>query len=93
MLAMLRTILDSDATRPDGEMDMSGELLASMDLGVKSVTWERDKQVAAKDTTVIELVECIQGGCQGVKKDLPVALQPYWGYKGQAACWWWGSSV
>ena len=78
MLAMLRTILDSDATRPDGEMDMSGELLASMDLGVKSVTWERDKQVAAKDTTVIQL---------------PVALQPYWGYKGQAACWWWVSSV
>ena len=40
-------------------MDVSGELLASMDLGVKSVTWERVKQVAAKDTTVIQLVEWI----------------------------------
>ena len=38
MLAMLRTVLDSDITKPDYEMDVSGELLASMDLGVKSIT-------------------------------------------------------
>ena len=38
MLAMLRTVLDSDIAKPDYEMDVSGELLASMDLGVKSIT-------------------------------------------------------
>ena len=81
MHAMLRTVLDNDITKPDCEMDVSGELIASMDLGIKSVTWERVKQVAAKDTPMIQLVEWIQGGCLGVREDLPVAVQPYWGIR------------
>ena len=59
MLAMLRTVLGSDVTTPDYEMDVSGELLASMALGVKSVTWERVKQVSAKDPATLQLVTWI----------------------------------
>ena len=50
MLAMLRMVTSEDLSQPDSDMDVSGEMLASMNSAVKSVTWEQVKLSVAKDT-------------------------------------------
>ena len=62
-------------------INVSGEMLASMNSAVKSVTWEQVKLTVAKDTEMLELVNWIEGGCLGTKGDLTEAVQEYWGVK------------
>ena len=81
MLAMLRTVTEENLSHPDEGLDASGELLASMNNGVRSVTWEQVKVVVAGDTDMTKLVDWIQGGCLGAKDDLPMSLQEYWGIR------------
>ena len=50
MLAMLRVVTSKDLSQPDSDVDVSGEMLASMNSVVKSVTWEQVKVTVAKDT-------------------------------------------
>ena len=81
MLAMLRVVSSKDLSQPDSDLDASGEMLASMNSAVKSVTWEQVKLTVAKDKDMLELVDWIEGGCLGVKGDLTEAVQEYWGVK------------
>ena len=81
MLAMLRVVTNEDLSQPDSDVDVSGEMLASMNSAVKSVTWEQVKLTVAKDTDMLELVNWIEGGCLGTKGDLTEAVQEYWGVK------------
>merc|ERR1711954_71549 len=78
MLGLLRSVSDGGISAPDPEVDMSGELLASMDMGIKSVTWDGVKQAIRRDTTMLQLVNWIEGGCHGKKEGLPSDLQAYW---------------
>ena len=43
MLATLREIMDQAFTAPDPELDASGEILASMEMGIRSITWDMVK--------------------------------------------------
>ena len=81
MLAMLRVVSSEDLSQPDSDLDASGEMLASMNSAVKSVTWEQVKLTVAKDKDMLELVAWIEGGCLGAKGDLTEAIQEYWGVK------------
>ena len=49
-----------------------------MNSAVKSVTWEQVRLTVAKEKEMLELVNWIEGVCQGVKGDL---TQEYWGVK------------
>ena len=42
-LATLREIMDQAFTAPDPELDASGEILASMEMGIRSITWDMVK--------------------------------------------------
>ena len=53
MLAMLRTVTEENLSQPDEGLDASGELLASMNNGVRSVTWEQVK-VVGRGVEVVE---------------------------------------
>ena len=57
MLAMLRVVTREDLSQPDSDVDVSGEMLASMNSAVKSVTWEQVKLTLAKDKDMLELVD------------------------------------
>ena len=52
MLAMLRVVLSEDLSQPDSDLDVSGEMLASMNSAVKSVTWQQVKLTVVKDKDV-----------------------------------------
>merc|ERR1711888_268532 len=81
MLSMLRVVSIKDLSQPDSDLDASGEMLASMNSAVKSVTWEQVQLTVAKDKDMLELVNWIEGGCLGAKGDLTKAVQEYWGVK------------
>ena len=81
MLAMLRVVRNEDLSQPDSDVGVPGELLASMNSAVKSVTWEQVKLTVAKDTEMLELLHWIEEGCLGTKGDLTRAVQEYWGVK------------
>ena len=81
MLAMLRVVTNEDLSQPDSDVDVSGELLASMNSAMKSVTWEQVKLTVAKDTEMLELLHWIEEGCLGTKGDLTGNVQEYWGVK------------
>ena len=83
MLAMLRVVTNKELSQPDSEVDASGELLASMNNAVRSVTWEQVKHSVAKDTEMLELVAWIEGGCPGTKGDIAGKVQEYWGVRGE----------
>ena len=74
---------NEELSQPDCEVDASGELLASMNSAVRSVTWEQVKHSVAKDTEMVELVAWIKGGCPGTKGDLAGNVQKYWGIRGE----------
>ena len=61
MLAMLRVVTNEELSQPDCEVDASGELLASMNNAVRSVTWEQVEHTVAKDAEMVELVSWIEG--------------------------------
>ena len=43
MLAMLRVVTNEEPSQPDSEVDASGELLASMNNAIRSLTWKHVK--------------------------------------------------
>ena len=47
MLAALRTVVERKYSAPDPELDVSDVVIASMELGIRSVSWE----VVKKGTT------------------------------------------
>ena len=77
MLAMLRVVTNEELSQPDSEVDLSGELLASINRAVKSVTWEQVKRSVAKDAEMLELFNWIEGGCLGTKGDLTPKYKYY----------------
>ena len=81
MLARLRMVIREDLSQPDCDLDASGELLASMNNSIKSVTWEQVKLAVAKDREMLQLVDWIEGGCMGNKEDLSALVQEYWGIR------------
>ena len=54
MLAMLHVVSSEDLSQPDSDLDVSGEMLASMNSAVKSVTWEQVNLSVAKDKEMLE---------------------------------------
>ena len=48
---------------PDPELDVSGFMLASIELGIKSVSWEMVKMELSKDREFQDLAYWITGGC------------------------------
>ena len=55
---------------PDPELDVSGFMLASMELGIKSVSWEMVKIELSKDREFQDLADWIPGGCLGPAESL-----------------------
>lgn len=53
-------------------------MLASMELGVKSVTWDMVKTELESDGEFRELSDWICGGCVGSPEDLPEYIRQYW---------------
>jgi hypothetical protein len=43
ILAAIKTVMGANLTLPDPELDVSGCMLASMELGIKSVSWDMVK--------------------------------------------------
>ena len=84
----LRCVMDREHTRPEPSMDVSGDMLASMELGIKSITWDKsitsdksitwDKSEVNRDTNCQLLASWIIGGCHGSLKSMPASLHPYW---------------
>jgi hypothetical protein len=81
ILSAMRGVMSREHTTPDPSMDVSGELLASMELGVKSITWEMVKNEVNKDPNCQMLAAWITGGCQGPLTSMPATLHPYWRVK------------
>ena len=51
--------MSADHTMPDPELDVSGCFLASMELGIKSVSWDIVKKELTKDREFQDLVDWI----------------------------------
>ena len=49
MMAAIRTTLSNEATMPDPGFDVGGEMVASMEQGVRSITWEMVKNEVSTD--------------------------------------------
>ena len=59
--AILRDSVGGELTMPDPAMDASGCMLASMELGVRSVSWEMLKTELGKDENFRDLSDWIGG--------------------------------
>jgi hypothetical protein len=81
ILGAIRTVMGGQYTLPDPEMDASECMLASMELGIKSVSWEMVKAELSKDAEFKDLADWIEGGCRGLPEDLPLYLKQYWRVK------------
>ena len=81
ILGAIRTVMGGQYTLPDPEMDASECMLASMELGIKSVSWEMVKAELSKDAEFKDLADWIEGGCRGLPEDLPLHLKQYWRVK------------
>ena len=57
VLAAIRTVMSADHTVPDPELDVSGCLLASIELGIKSVSWDMAKRELTKDREFQDLAD------------------------------------
>ena len=66
----MRTVISSELTMPDLELDVSGFLLASMELGIKSVSWKMVKIELSKDREFQDLADWILAGCLGSAESL-----------------------
>ena len=82
MLAAIRTVMSADHTMLDPELDVSGCLLASKELGIKSVSWDMAKKELTKDREFQNLADWITGGCMRLPKILPIHLKQFWSVRG-----------
>ena len=65
ILGAIRATMSGEFTLPDPSMDVSECLLASMELGVKSVSWAMVKNELSGDGEFKDLADWISGGCIG----------------------------
>ena len=68
---------------PDVVEDSMDELLYSIELNAKAITWDSIKEASMQDETNKTLVDWIIGGCTTELNLLPVCLRPYWRIKEQ----------
>ena len=66
---------------PNPSMDVSECLLASMELGVKSVSWAMVKNELSGDWEYKDLANWISGRCMGPPEVLPNHIRQYWRVK------------
>ena len=78
VLASIRAVMGPALTCPSPEMDVSDELVASMSLEIKSISWDRVKKEAKKDPSGKFLVHWIAEACPGPVGDFPEELRQYW---------------
>ena len=76
ILGMIRAGMSGEFTMPDPGMDVSECLLASMELGVKSVSWAMTKNKLSGDGEYKDLADWIVGGCTGPPDLFPDHIRP-----------------
>ena len=86
ILASLRTVLDKKYIAPDPELDVSDVVIASMELGIRSVSWEMVKRELQNDAKYRDLSTWIQEGCIGPATTLPLHIKPFWKLRGNLRC-------
>ena len=59
-------------------MDVSECLLASIELGINSVSWAMVKNELSADREYKEIAEWISGGCTGPPEVVPDHIRLYW---------------
>ena len=78
ILGAIRATMCVDLTMPDPALDVSEYMLASMELGVKSVSWDMVKEEMSRDQEFKDLSLWISKGCQGPPENLPGHIRQYW---------------
>ena len=78
VLANIRETADCSMTKPDLRLDCGEYLLASLEFGVRSITWEMVKKELVKDPAFQGLAAWINGGCLDARKVLPEEIKKYW---------------
>ena len=78
ILGAIRAAMCVDLTMPDPALDVSEYMLASMELGVKSVSWGMVKEEMSRDQEFKDLSLWISKGCQGPPENLPGHIRQYW---------------
>jgi hypothetical protein len=77
-MAAIRMVMGANLTLPAPELDVSGCMLDSMELGIKSVSCDMDKAELHKDQNFKDLADWISGACQGSPESLSVHIKQYW---------------
>ena len=70
VLASIRSVMEPAWTSPTPEMDVSDELLASMSLDARSISWDMVKKESERDEQSQKLVQWINEDCPGPIGDL-----------------------
>ena len=78
ILGAIRVVMGGEHTYPDPCMDVSGCMVASMEMGVKSVSWTMVRRELDKDAEFRDLADWVLGGCQGPPEMLPTHIREYW---------------
>ena len=78
VLAGIRSVMGPEWTCPAPEMDVSDEMVASMSLEARSISWDRVRREAEKDPSSKVLVQWIEEACPGPVGVLPDGLRQYW---------------
>ena len=78
ILGAIRATMCGEFTMPDPALDVSECMLASMELGVRSVSWAMVKEELSSDQKFRDLSDWISGGCIGPPDSLPNHIRQYW---------------
>ena len=78
ILGAIRATMCGELTMPDPALDVSECMLASMELGVRSVSWAMVKDELYSDQEFRDLSDWIGGGCIGPPESLPDHIRQYW---------------
>ena len=81
VLANIRETADCSTTKPDLRLDCGEYLLASLEFGVRSITWEMVKKELVTDPEFRGLAAWISEGCHDDKKALPEEIKKYWRFR------------
>ena len=81
VLANIRETADYSLTTPDLRLDCEEHLLASLEFGIRSITWEMVKKELLTDPEFRGLTAWITGGCRGDKQVLPATISKYWRFR------------
>ena len=84
VLAIIRETADRSLTRPDPELDCEEYLLASLESGVRSITWERVKKELLTDTDFQSLATWIIEGCREDKQTPSEIIKKYGKFRSNA---------